>query len=65
MEAVPAVFPCERSLRVGEFAILAGDVIYCLDCYRQAEAVLPALAQTSERFQLRRGVTCGGGHAED
>ncbi len=65
MSAVPEAFPCMRALAAGEFAVLAGDVIYCRDCYSFAETMSPSLHDVSEGFQFKRGVTCGGGQAED
>ena len=65
VEAGSQFFPCERPLGVGEPAVIAGDTIYCPVCYDYAETRWPELANVARRFQLKRGVTCGGGYAED
>jgi hypothetical protein len=65
MNAIPGSFPCERTLAVGDLSVFSADVFYCLDCYEFARAVRPALGDTSRRITLRRGLTCGGGAAQD
>lgn len=50
--------PCGRRLRPGEQAALRLDTIYCTTCVD----LLPTLAGTEVlRFELERGVVCGGG----
>ena len=65
MTVASGSFPCERTLSVGDVSMFASDVFYCLDCYDFASAMSPAIAGTSRRLTLLRGVTCRGGAAQD
>ncbi len=61
----PQCFPCERSLPVGAPSVFASDVFYCPACYDYAEALTPALGNIALHSRLGRGITCGGGRAQD
>ena len=65
MVLAPTSFPCERALGVGDISVFSADVFYCLDCYEYARAVWPAIDGSSHRVTLKRGLTCGGGAAQD
>ena len=58
-------FPCERALIVGHVSVFTSDVFYCLDCYDFACAMSPAIVGNARRLTLLRGITCGGGAAQD
>ena len=65
MTTSAAAFPCERALAVGDLAVLVTDVLYCVVCAEAALLARPSLVDTARRVTLRRGITCGGGNAED
>ena len=58
-------FPCERALQTGDRAVFTTDVFYCVDCYDYASTIRPEMTGNARQLTLKRGVTCGGGAAED
>jgi hypothetical protein len=65
MTVVPGSFPCERALGAGDASVFTSDVFYCVDCYDHVSALQPAVTGSARRVRLLRGLTCGGGAAQD
>jgi len=65
MTSTPGLFPCGRALNAGDASVFTSDVFYCPSCYDHALTIAPAIAGPSRRLTLLRGLTCGGGNAQD